>query len=297
MSSNPSIVEAKPVLRAQAELGEGSIWNPLDERLYWVDILNSILHVYDPKTGADKVIPTGSYVGTVVPVAGGDVLVGLQKGIYRMNLETRELALLINPLPGPPVRFNDGKCDPSGRFWVGTISMDGARGKSKLYRLDRDGSLHEMLSDVSISNGIVWTADRKTMYYNDTPTLTVQAFDYDDETGNISNRRIAFRIPEGHGYPDGMSIDAADKLWIAMWGTGNVNCYDPRSGELLRQVKVPAPHTASCAFGGKDLETLYITTARSEMEAEDLKRYPMSGDLFAAEMDVRGVPANIYQPI
>jgi sugar lactone lactonase YvrE len=293
----PIITEARPLLHAQAQLGEGAIWNPLNQKLYWVDILGSAFHIYDPEAKTDRAFPTGDYVGTVVPLEDGDVLLALQTGIHRMNTETSELTLLSNPLPRGAVRFNDGKCDPSGRFWVGTISMDGARGSSKLYRYDRDGSLHEMLSDVSISNGIVWTTDKKTMYYNDTPTLTVQVFDYDDATGAISNRRIAFRIPEGHGYPDGMSIDTEDKLWIAMWGVGSINRYDPQSGALLQQVKVPAPHTSSCAFGGKDLQTLYITTARAEMEAGDLARYPLSGDLFIAEVEVRGVPANYYKPV
>ena len=173
--------------------------------------------------------------------------------------------------------------------------MDGERGTSKLYRFDGDGSLHEMLHEVSISNGIVWTADKKTMYYNDTPTLTVQAFDYDDATGAISNRRISIRIPEEQGYPDGMSIDAEDKLWIAMWGAGSVNRYDPQSGELLQQVRIPAPNVTSCAFGGKDLKTLYITSARVELSAEELERHPLSGDVFTTEVEVAGVPANFYK--
>lgn len=298
MSTNasPTITEAKQLLHAQARLGEGAIWNPANEKLYWVDILGCTLHIYDPVTGADTEYATGDYVGTVVPLEDGEVLLALQTGIHSMNIQTRVLTLLANPIGGPPVRFNDGKCDPAGRFWVGTISMDGKKGTSILYRYDRDGSLHEMLHEVSISNGIVWTSDKKTMYYNDTPTLTVQAFDYDDASGAISNRRIAFRIPEGQGYPDGMTIDAEDKLWIAMWGAGSVNRYDPESGELLQQVKVPAPHTTSCAFGSKDLKTLYITTARVELEDQQLEQYPMSGDVFVADVDVAGIPANFYRP-
>lgn len=298
LPATPIITEAKQLLHAQAQLGEGAIWHPADQKLYWVDIPASVLHIYDPATGTDRQLPTGAFIGTVVPIAdSADVLVALQNGIHRMNVQTGALTLLTNPLRGVPVRFNDGKCDPSGRFWVGTLSMDGARGMSKLYRLDGDGTLHEILSDVSISNGIVWTADRKTMYYNDTPTRTVQAFDYDDVTGDVRNRRIAFPIPEGGGFPDGMSIDAQDRLWIAMWGAGSINCYDPQSGTLLQQVKVPAPHTASCAFGGKELSTLYITTARVELSEEELAQNPLSGDLFVADVDVRGVPANFYKPL
>lgn len=289
-------IEAKQLLHAQAELGEGALWHPKEEKLYWVDILGSTLNIYDPKTKENRQIETGSFIGTVVPHSDGGVLVALQSGIHHLDAGTEELRLIVNPLPGPPVRFNDGKCDPSGRFWVGSLYMDGTRGKSVLYCLDQEGYVHKKLQDVSISNGIVWTADRKTMFYNDTPTLTVQAFDYDDETGAISNRRVAFSIPEEYGYPDGMSIDTEGKLWIAMWGTGSVNRYDPQSGKLLQQVKVPAPHTTSCVFGGKDLKTLYITTARAELSEEQLNRYPLSGDLFVAELDVAGVSANYYKP-
>lgn len=296
MSSRPDIIHASHLLPAQAELGEGALWHPHEHCLYWVDIMKSELHFYDPESRKGRSLSTKSYVGTVVPTEEfGEAIVALQDGIYRIDTKTGTRTLIVNPLPGPPVRFNDGKCDPSGRFWVGTLHMDGTRNQSQLFRLDADGSLHEMLSDVSISNGIVWTADRKRMYYNDTPTLTVQVFDYNDETGDISNRSIAFNIPGGHGYPDGMSIDAEGMLWIAMWGTGSINRYDPQSGALLHQVKVPASHTTSCAFGGPDLKTLYITTARAELSDEQLSEYPQSGDLFVAEVDVAGVLANVYR--
>src|ERR1043165_1463572 len=157
------VIEAGHLLHAQAQVVEGALWNPLDEKLYWIDILENALHIYDPKTGEDTKCPTGEHIGTVVPMSNGDVLLALQTGIHQMNTKTGVITLLVNPLPGPPVRFNDGKCDPAGRFWVGTISMDGERGTSKLYRFDGDGSLHEMLHEVSISNGIAWTADKKTM--------------------------------------------------------------------------------------------------------------------------------------
>jgi sugar lactone lactonase YvrE len=295
MPSSPAVINAKHLLSTQTELGEGALWHPHEHCLYWVDILKSELHFYDPESRKGRWLPTRTYVGTVVPTAEfGEVLVALQDGIFRMNTATGARTLITNPLPGHPVRFNDGKCDPAGRFWVGTIHMDGARGKSHLYRLDADGTIHEVLNDVSISNGIVWTADKKLMYYNDTPTLTVQAFDYDDAMGTVQNRRVAFSIPEEHGYPDGMSIDAEGMLWIAMWGAGSVNRYNPETGALLAQIKVPAPHTTSCAFGGADLKTLYITSARTELDAEQLARYPQSGDLFYAELDVAGVEANVY---
>ena len=292
--ASPSTTEAQHLLPAQATLGEGAIWNHLDQKLYWVDILGCTLHIYDPTTGLSRRFPTGDYIGTVVPERPYTVLVALQTGIHRMDTQTGVLTILSNPLPGAPVRFNDGKCDPSGRFWVGTIHMDGTKGASILYRFDPDGSIHEMLHEVSISNGIAWTADKKTMYYADTPTSCIRAFHYDDSTGKISNPRIAFRIPEEDGFPDGMTIDAADKLWIAMWGGSSVNRYDPKTGALLKKISVPAPNTTSCAFGGPSLSTLFITTARTELGEEALSKYPRSGDLFSLNTDVQGVVANSF---
>jgi sugar lactone lactonase YvrE len=293
-TSAPIITEAQQIIRAQATLGEGAIWNPLDQKLYWVDILGCMLHIYDPETGHGRTFPTGDYVGTVVPETKETVLLALQTGIHRMDTNTGVLTLLNNPLPGAPVRFNDGKCDPSGRFWVGTLYMDGTRGSSKLYRFDPDRSIHEMLHEISISNGIVWSADKKTMYYTDTPTSCVEAFDFDDETGKISNPRIILRIPEEDGFPDGMTIDSEDNLWIGMWGGGSVNCYDPKAGTLLQQIKVPAPHTTSCAFGGPEFKTLFITTARAEMDEETLTKFPQSGDVFMAQPGASGVPAHCF---
>ena len=291
MVFNPEIIQPRVALPAQALLGEGSIWDEKRQCLFWLDILNCQLHRFDPGIGSDEVFPTGSQPGTAVPTREGELLLALETGIHRMSLDTGSMQCLVNPLPGPPIRFNDGKCDPSGRFWVGTLSMDGARGKAQLFRYDADGSLREMLSGVSNSNGLVWSSDRRTMYYNDTPTRCVQAFDYDNATGSISRQRVAFSIAEGEGMPDGMTIDAEDKLWVALWGGSEVHRYDPLSGELLARVKLPAPHVSSCAFGGPDLRTLFITTARSEMSEEDLERFPLAGNLFAADVGVAGVPA------
>ncbi len=295
-NSFPHSVQALPLLHAQAALGEGAVWNEEDQKLYWVDINGCTLHIYDPVTGADEQFYLAAKTGTVVPVRGGNVLVALQNGIHHVNTTTGAATLLTNPITVPNIRFNDGKCDPSGRFWVGTLAMDGTPGAAVLYRLDADGRLREMLHGLSISNGIVWTGDKRTMYFNDTPTQCVQAFDYDDATGIITNSRIAIRIPESDGAPDGMTIDSEDKLWIAMWGTGCVNRYDPLTGRLLEQIRVPAPYTSSCALGGPDLKTLFITTARVKLSRAQLKAFPLSGDLFYAPVHVAGMPANCYKP-
>ncbi|GAC1374170.1 MAG: SMP-30/gluconolactonase/LRE family protein [Hymenobacter sp.] len=288
-------MQAEPILHVQASLGEGALWNPATQRLYWVDIEGRALHMFDPATGQDVVYPTGARIGTVVPMTGGQALVALQTGIHRLDTATGQLTLLANPLVEPSLRFNDGKCDPAGRFWVGTFDLQQRPRAGTLYRLDPDGSLHVMLRHITNSNGIAWSLDRSTMYYIDTPTLTVQAFDYDDLTGTITNPRVVIRIPATvGGVPDGMTLDAEGKLWVALWGGGAVHCYDPASGALLQGISVPAPFTSSCAFGGPNLETLYITTARGGLTTEQLQQFPLSGDLFTVQPGVRGVAACFY---
>jgi sugar lactone lactonase YvrE len=286
---------AELVLDARAALGEGSLWNPLEKKLYWVDIEGKALHVYDPKTKRDEQYPMGSRIGTVVPVEGGAMLVALQTGIHKFDPGNAKLEFLNNPLPDKNLRFNDGKCDPSGRFWVGSIALDSRPKAAALYRFDHDKTITRMLDNVTISNGIVWTADRKTMYYNDTPTQTVQAFDYDDKTGQINNGRVAIHIPGGSGAPDGMTIDAEGKLWVALWGGNCVARFDPGSGTLLQKISVPAPNVSSCAFGGDDLGTLYITTARQSLKPGKLEEFPLSGGLFATRPGVKGVPAFFFK--
>ncbi|MCB2378000.1 SMP-30/gluconolactonase/LRE family protein [Hymenobacter sp. BT635] len=295
--ASPSATDSSTVrvaLAAQNQLGEGAIWNPLDSKLYWVDIEGQQLHVFDPTTGQCRQLPTTARIGTVVPARGGEVVVAQQNGLHRLNTTTGASTLLVNPLTEPSLRFNDGKCDPAGRFWVGTLDMDDRPRRAALYRLDPDGHLHTMRTHITISNGLAWTADRKTMYYIDTPTHVVQAFDYDNATGAITNARPVIRIPEADGDPDGMTIDAQGHLWIALWGGGQVVCYDPATGQKQRSIPVPAPQTTSCAFGGPDLRTLFITTARQDLSPEQLRHYPLSGSLFAVEPGVAGVPANIY---
>ena len=294
MLDRPVAMPAQSVFSALAALGEGALWNPATQRLYWVDIEGWAFHTFDPATGRDQVFPTGARVGTVVPLPNGNVLVALQTGIHRLDTATGQLTCLANPLARPGLRFNDGKCDPAGRFWVGTFDLAHIEGGGTLYRYDPDGGLHVMLTGITNSNGIAWSLDRTTMYYIDTPTFTVQAFDYDHASGAIANPRVVVRFPAGEAFPDGMTLDAEGKLWVALWGGGAVHRYDPGTGRLLQAVPVPAPFTSSCAFGGPDLRTLYITTARGGLTPQQLASFPLSGNLFAATPGVSGVPACFF---
>ena len=293
---NSPHTKAQLVLDAKATLGEGAIWHPTEKKLYWVDIEAAELHIYDPATGKDTQFSTDEKPGTVVPIYGGGVLLATQNSIRKMDTGTGELTLVAVPLHHPLVRFNDGKVDPSGRFWVGTMAYDMEQGAAALYRMDKDRSFRQVLDNVTISNGLVWSADKKTMYYIDTPTLTVQAFDYDDASGEISQGRVVIRVPEAlGGAPDGMSIDAEGNLWIALHGGAAVICCDPATGEILQHVEVPAPQVTSVAFGGESLDVLYITTAREGMNPGQLEEYPLSGGLFAVKPGARGVPAEFYK--
>jgi len=277
---------AELVLDAQAVLGEGSIWDAQNARLYWVDIMKREVHVHDPASGSDRVITLDQQVGTVVRRRAGGLMLAVERGFAHLDLDTEMLTPICDPKEhAPELRFNDGKCDPAGRFWAGTM---GPEGTANLYCLFPDLTVKKMLGGVTTSNGICWSLDAKTMYYIDTPTGTVAAFDYDVETGEIGNRRVAVSVPEDMGHPDGMSIDAEGKLWVAHWNGWSVNRWDPETGEHLAKIDVPTAHVSSCAFGGPNLDDLYITTAAVGLDCEAVRGQPHAGGLFRAKPGVRG---------
>ncbi|MFT4015577.1 MAG: SMP-30/gluconolactonase/LRE family protein [Agriterribacter sp.] len=280
---------------AKAFLGEGAIWHPLEHALYWVNIEGKTLHIYDPATKELKTFNMGERIGTVVFDKHGNTIAALQNGIHTIDIQTGELSLIANPLPHKDIRFNDGKCDPEGRFWVGSMHINQVEGAGSLYRMDHDLGIHKILDGITVSNGIVWSLDKKLMYYIDSPLKRVDVFDYENATGNVRNRRIAFTIPEGLGSPDGMTIDNEGYLWIAVWGGSCVGKFDPLTGEMKLKIIVPAPHVTSCAFGGNDMDTLYITTARENLTEDELRKYPLSGSVFSAKPNSKGIPAHFFK--
>lgn len=286
------------VIDSKSELGEGAIWNAKTGELLWINIVGEVLNFYNPKTENNKEMFTGQMIGTVVPTTTGDVLVALQYGIYRFDRNTGTKKLIVDPEEDlTNNRFNDGKCDPAGRFWAGTMSLKNEKNAGALYRLDADSSIHKMVDKVSISNGIAWSQDKTKMYYIDTPTQEVVCYDYDDKTGEIRNKKVAIEIPQKIGSPDGMTIDSEGNVWIALWGGSAVACWNPESGELLQTIKVPAKNVTSCAFGDDDLGTLYITTARTDTSDEELKKYPFAGGVFKTRPGVFGVKAFSFNAI
>lgn len=192
-------------------------------------------------------------------------------------------------------RFNDGKCDPAGRFWGGTMAVSEAKPAGSLYCLNTDHKVKKMIDDVTVSNGLAWSPDHSTMYYIDTPTQKVVAYDYDLDTGNISNKRTVVTIPEAEGKPDGMTIDEKGRLWVAHWQGYQVSCHDPATGEKLIKIEVPVEKVTSCCFGGDNLDELYITTASTGLEKDDLEKQPYAGGLFKVKPGVKGEKTYQYQ--
>ncbi len=285
-------MDAELILDAKATLGEGALWDSRRQRLWWVDIEGHQVHLFDAISGVDEAIDVGQRVSTVVPRARGGVMVGLQHGLGWLDLEHRRVDVIVDPESHvPDNRFNDGKCDPAGRFWAGTISMTRTPVAASLWCMDTDRSVRRVLESVTNSNGIAWSLDQATMYYIDTATRRVDAFDYQVDTGQIGNRRPVVVVPDELGKPDGMTIDAEGMLWVALWGGGQVTRWDPQAGRLLETVHVPTPRTSSCALGGADLRDLYITTARTGATVEELQQQPQAGGIFVARVAVGGVPA------
>ena len=285
------------VVDARATLGEGPLWDERAGLLYWVDILRHNLHVYNPTTGENKTYDVGHRVSTVVLSESGKVLVTVENGFAWFDLAASKLDMIVDPEADKPEnRFNDGKCDPGGRFWAGTMHASATvPEKGSLYRLDPDLSVHTMLTGVSISNGIVWTADRKTMYFNDTIPGTVTAFDFDNETGDISRPRVVIQVPESMGVPDGMAIDSEGMLWIAHFFGGAVHRWNPHTGDVLDTITLPASNPTACAFAGDNLDELYITTARDSVSEEQLEREPHAGGLFHVKTGVTGTVTHRFK--
>lgn len=212
----------------------------------------------------------------------------VRDGFMSLDLDTGKTSLVATPQGhNSENRFNDGKCDPAGRFWAGTMETETRKGA--LFRLDPDLSVHQMLDGVGCSNGIVWSLDRKTMYYIDTRTRRIDAFDYELGAGVISNRRPIVTVPEEHGHPDGMTMDAEGKLWVAHWDGWCVCRWDPATGELLQKIRLPVARPTSCAFGGAGLDTLYVTSATTELDSAALAKQPEAGGLFICNPGVRGL--------
>ncbi len=283
------------VLAARALLGEGTCWVSAEQRLYWVDILRGEVHRFDPATGRDEMRAAPYAVSFLQPCLGGGLVLGTLHGIARMDFDTGTFTPLCDPeadLPGN--RFNDGKADPRGRLFAGTIALDGSDKKANLWRIAPDLSFIRLIDHVGNSNGLGWSPDHRTFYWTDTKTGCVFAFDYDIDSGDIANRRVAVEVDKAIGRPDGMTVDAEGFLWTALWGGHGVARWDPHDGRLVEKVSCPASYVTCPSFGGADLDILYFTTAQKGREEMEPAAEPEAGHLFAAHPGVRGLPGYTF---
>ncbi len=288
MTSTQGQATLELVIDAGAEVGEGPVWDADRGVLWWVDITAGVVHCYEPRIGADRSIPVGSAVGAVALRRDGTILAALADRLAVLDPAQEGLETVLPFSAGHrPLRCNDGKCDPAGRFWVGRMTADGAPGEGALLRIDADLAVSQHLSGLAIPNGLGWSLDGTVMYFLDSEWLEVRTHAYDTSTGAMGEGRTLVRFPDDGSVPDGMTVDAEGCLWVARWGAGCLVRVAPDGG-ILGQIDLPVSQVSSCAFGGEDLEDLYITSAHEDFGPADLAREPLAGGLFRCRPGVRG---------
>jgi len=286
------VTEPEVVLDARAQLAEAPLWDDVTDTLLWVDILGHEVHRLDPVTGTDTVLSLPGPVGVAVPRRAGGLVVAVGMAAALLDEGSGALTELARFHCGD--RVNDGGCDPAGRVWVGTLTDAQTAGASALYAMEPDGDVCEVLGGVTLSNGLAWSPAGDTVYYVDTPLRRVDAFDYDIGTAALGGRRTVVDLSGVDGRPDGLTVDADGRLWVAMARGGAVRCYRP-DGALEHVLAVPAPLVTSCAFGGPSLSELYVTTGRWSMTAGQLGDHPYAGALFRiSDLGVQGLPCHRF---
>jgi sugar lactone lactonase YvrE len=294
-------------------LGESPFWHPQERMLYWVDIPSMQVRRSDAHGGPVESWPMPSEPGCIAPAASGGLVIALRDGLYRAA-SWRSAVTLIARLEHDvrTTRLNDGKADPLGRMWAGTLYEPKDPPHAKLYSIDcRPGNGRQgqpviecKARDAITANGLAWSPDRKTVYWSDTPRHVVYAWDWDADSNAMDKHRVFQQFPgkpqgwqagdAGYGgRPDGASVDAHGNYWCAMYEGGRLLQFSP-AGELLQDIGVPAMCPTMPCFGGDDLKTLYLTTARDKRPANELEKFPHSGCVFSMRVDVPGLPLNFF---
>ncbi|WP_223549646.1 SMP-30/gluconolactonase/LRE family protein [Aestuariivivens sp. NBU2969] len=286
-------IKADLIYPISAIVGEGSLWDDDNQQLLWVDILDHKIYAFNPKTGSNTGYDLGQDIGTVVITESGLWAYADQDGIGYFDSKTGHKIDGPKPeLNHPEIRFNDGKCDPRGTFWAGTMAYDCRVGAGVLYEFDAMGNTIEKIKNTTISNGLVWSMDGSKFYFIDSLTYEVHQYDYDLKTGHIKNKKVVAVVDKEIGLPDGMAIDTEDHLWVALYGGGKVIRINPETGAVVFEVILPVPYITSCVFGGENLDELYITSASYSMSKEQLEEYPLSGSLFKVKVPFKGILPN-----
>lgn len=278
-------MQAELLVDAQAELAESPVWDDRTNELLWVDILGGQVHRVSEDGTHKLTVDVGEHIGAVALTEDDGMVVATTTGFRRIDPEADHPMLAAIPDARAGIRMNDGKCDPAGRFVAGTMSYAETRGAGALYSFN-GREVRRLLSGVTISNGLAWSGDGRTMYYVDTPTRCVDAFDYDIERGEISGRRTAIELEARVGAPDGITVDVDGGVWVALWGGGSVRRYE--DGAETHRVSVPTPLVTSLTIGGAANDTMFITSARTEDGS--------GGQLFAAHVDAGALPVRRFGP-
>lgn len=283
---------AKNVLPARARLAEGPLWDGEKQLLFWVDIYNHRVHQFDPATGQDRFFDVGDVVSAIQKAGSDRLLLTLSNTLAFLNLKTSEVTPFYQvEFPHPDTRFNDGKCDFQGRFWIGSISE--APGQAILYRYDPDGKFHVMETGLTISNGLGWSPDRSTFYLTDSAQHKIYAYNFEEASGKISDRRVLIDLSAEGVEPDGLAIDSQGNIWSALWNGWCIACFNPEGQEILR-VKMPVQRPTSVCFGGANLTDLYITSASIGLSQKEIQKEINAGDLFCLSTESSGMPTHQF---
>ena len=281
-------------LDIRAELGEGPLWDDRRQRLLFVDIMRGHVHEFDPAAGTDRIVEFPWPIGAVALHEDGGWVLAAANGFYSANPATGETRLIAEvEADRPDNRMNDGYVDARGRFWAGTMNMNKVRHEGTLYRLDADGTVTPMVTGVSTSNGIDWSPDNRTAYYVDTPTGRIDTFDFDLTSGVLGHRRPFVEIASDDGSPDGLIVDAEGFVWVCLWKGAAVRRYSP-DGRLDTVIPMPVAKVTKCAFGGPNLDELFITTAWTGLSEAERTQQPLAGGLFRVRPGVRGKRVNRF---
>jgi sugar lactone lactonase YvrE len=281
------------VLEAHATIGESPTWVPQERAIYWIDVKAPALHRYVPAIGATRTWPVTSDLGGFALLEDGGALLALRHGIHRLDLHSGALELLAPPPFDPSLfRFNEGACDASGRFWIG-VMFDPVKGsppkqRGRLHSFTLKGGLRAEPDAAELHNGMAWSADGRLFFLSHSDARTVFVFDYDEDAGRLSNRRVFATIPAELGIPDGAAIDVDGAYWCALHGAGKLRRLRA-DGSLDRDIELPVCQPTMCAFAGEDLSTLYVTSASDKMSDADKRREPLAGALLRLTPGVRGI--------
>jgi len=285
-------VKVACVADAKCILGEGPVWDEHAQRLYWVDIKAPAVWRLDPATGETQSWPMPYRIGAIALREKGGLIAAMKPGLALIDLDANTVELIARPEAGTPGnRFNDGACDATGRFWAGTMDDEEKSPTGHLYRLDPDRTVARFDAGFVITHGIRWSNDGSLMYFVDSAARTIWVYGFDPVKGEPGTRHVFAQLSETEGWPDGLCVDAEDHVWGAHWGAGRLTRYRPDGGKES-VIEIPAPNVTCCCFGGANLDTLYVTTARIGHSEKQLAAAPLVGGVFAVTgLGVRGRPS------